>query len=141
MRRAPVRYRRLLVLAEAASRIVAYLYIGASGVAVILDRPSTYDGAGEILTVLWGVFQLAGFVLALSVALRKPFLEWATVMIGASGVLCYGVLSLMQVILDGSDHFPRYAIISALFFLMVSRFFAQWVRVVDRRVAAEASRE
>lgn len=123
------------------ARALAYLWIAWAGASVLYQPPSSYDVVSGYLTIGWGVLQLAAVVAAVAVLARRPMLEWSILTIFGVGVGLYAVLSWQAVGREGVGHMPRASDITALVFLVVSRFFDQWQRVEQAKTIVRAREE
>lgn len=123
------------------ARALAYLWIASSGASALLHPPQSYDRAAEYLTLGWGVLQLAALVAAVAVLARRPMLEWSVLGLFGTGIALYAVLSWQAVGREGLGHMPRASDVTALVFLVVSRFFDQWHRVEQAKSIAQVSEE
>ena len=63
-------------------------------------------------------------------------LEWSVLSLFGLGISLYAVLSWQAVGREGIGHMPRASEITALVFLVVSRFFDQWQRVEQAKAIA-----
>lgn len=125
----PLNLRRMKFF-EDAFRVIAYLGIFFSGIAVFVWPLQTYDGISSIFMYSWGIFQLFAIIGAFALIFRKPLWEWRVVVWMAVGVFGYFTLTLLSV-LQGSETFlARLGDIGALVALLVSRFFFQWGEVL-----------
>ena len=118
------------------ARAVAYLWIAWSGASALYDPPSSYNQVSQYLTLGWGLLQLAAVVAAVAVLTRRPMLEWSVLTLFGLGISLYAVLSWQAVGREGIGHMPRASDITALVFLVVSRFFDQWQRVEQAKAIA-----
>lgn len=118
------------------ARAIAYLWIAWSGASALYDPPRSYDQVAVYLTLGWGLLQLAAVVAAVAVIARRPMLEWSVLSLFGLGIALYAVLSWQAVGREGIGHMPRASDITALVFLVVSRFFDQWQRVEQAKAIA-----
>lgn len=123
------------------ARAIAYLWIAWSGASVLYHPPRSYDVVAQHLTIGWGVLQLAAIVAAFAVLTRRPILEWSVLAIFGAGIGLYAAMSWQSVALEGIGHMPRASDITALVWLVVSRFFDQWQRVEQAKSIARAREE
>lgn len=115
---------------EDAFRVIAYLGIFFSGIAVFAWPLQTYDSVSSIFMYSWGIFQLFAIIGVFALVLRKPLWEWRVVVFMAFGVCGYFSITLLS-FFQGNDTFlARLGDIGALVALLVSRFFFHWGEVL-----------
>ena len=115
---------------ENVARVVAYMMIFISGIAVFLFPLSSYNEVSNYFMYGWGLFQLTALLGAYSVYRRKPLQEWRIVVFMAFGVSCYGIISVISMLQGTPSHLARVGDIFALVFLLISRYFFQWGEVL-----------
>ncbi len=124
-------------------RAIAYFWIAAAGLMVLICPPRSYEGLSLWLTVAWGVlYVIPGGIAGVATIIRRYVWEWVSVWLIAGGTALYAILSWQTALAPGGlGNTPRACIMTGLVALLLSRAFQLGIDDRRARLAVMARRE